>query len=155
MWTNNSFIFWDFKVLQSKMFRPEWRIQVEQFVCREGGSCSRDTFSATGWLVSWKGRAVDHVRWTPAQTGRRQFLWSWPDQYPLWASQGEERRRTICPPACLFTTCLTAIARECWARQDRSGLGFNKQGCLSMCVWVCVVPSTLRQTRLRTQWTVS
>lgn len=48
---------------------------------------------------------------------------------------GGERRMTICPPAWPFTACLTALAlRECWARRDWTGLGFNRQGCLRVCV---------------------
>lgn len=75
---------------------------------------------------------------------------------------GGEGRMTICPPAWPFTACLTALAlRESWAGRDWAGLGFNRQGSLSLSlslspfVCVCVISSTLRQTRCRTQWTFS
>lgn len=70
---------------------------------------------------------------------------------------GGERRTAICPPACPFTACLTALAlRECWARLGWASIG---RGALSVhmhgCVCVRAAPSTLQQTRRTTQWTVS
>lgn len=49
---------------------------------------------------------------------------------------GGERRTAICPPACPFTACLTALAlRECWARLGWASIG---RGALSVHMHGCV-----------------
>lgn len=59
------------------------------------------------------------------------------------AFPGGKRRMTICPPAGLFTACLTAPAlRDRCARQDRLGLGFHGKGCLGEFGIVCCCLNT-------------
>lgn len=68
---------------------------------------------------------------------------------------GGERRMAICPSACPFTACLTALAlRECCDRLDWTGLAWASIG-KGATLCVCSAPSTLRQTRSRTRWTAS
>lgn len=90
----------------------------------------------SGWWCGEEGQLTTSGR----QTGRRLFPRSWLDQQPQWASQGERGGRQSVPQHAPFTACLTALAlRECWARRDWAGLGFNRQGSLCVSVCVCVL----------------